>query len=79
MFTPADEGKSTSSQEIVLAIARDDYGNEPEVECLDDNGSLALGENIITCTSTDGAGNAIECQYTITVLGNLLSIKKLAE
>ncbi len=72
MYVPADIGKSTSSQEIVSATATDNDGSEPTVECFDDNGSLELGENIITCTATDGAGNSIDCQYTITVQGNLI-------
>ena len=79
MDVPTDEGLPTSSFDWENPTATDNDGGEPSVVCTADNSPMVLGENTITCTATDSGGLSVECSYTITVKGNVLSITKLAE
>lgn len=78
MDVPTDEGLPTSSADLENPTATDNDGGEPSVVCTADNSPMVLGENTITCTATDSGGLSVECSYTVTVKGNVLSITKLA-
>lgn len=50
--------------------ATDNCPGTPAVVCTPPSGSLfPKGDNVVTCTATDAAGNTAECRFTVTVSG----------
>ena len=67
-----DKGSAVSTKEFPSATATDSDGKEPRVICTADAEPLELGQNTITCTASDSAGNDASCTYIITVVGKVL-------
>ena len=68
---PSDEEVMSSSAPVTYEdpTVSDNSGNVPTYTCTPDAETLQVGQNTITCTATDGSGNAESCSYDITVIG----------
>ena len=70
MTVEYDYGNTTAVVEFSGESATDNSGHSLSVSCdPPSNSTFISGNNVITCSATDGAGNMGTCNFTITVEG----------
>ncbi len=57
--------------------ATDNVTEDPQVVCTPPSGSVfPRGTTLVTCTATDGSGNEVSCQFSVTVRANAAAATK---
>jgi len=60
--------------------ATDDCSTQVSVNCIPPSGTLfPIGTTTVTCAAADGAGNQVQCRFTVTALGARSVVRDMAK
>lgn len=80
LFAELPQDSGSALVEFAVPLASDNCSPAPEVVCLPPSGSsFPLGETVVQCVATDGAGNTSGCSFTVRVIPYRLTVTEVSD